>query len=60
MALRFGRRGRKRAVLDDVVVYGFECLDQWSELLFGQAFEEQVSDQVDVARGRFESSRPSF
>ena len=37
MALRFGRRGRKRPVLDDVIVYGFERLGQWGEPLFGQA-----------------------
>jgi hypothetical protein len=58
-ALGFGRRGRKRPVLDDVVVYGFKCLGQWGELLFGQAFEEQVSDQVDVARSGFDNRSPT-
>jgi len=59
MAPTFGRRGRKRPVLDDMVVDRFECLGQWGELLFGQAFEEQVSDQVDVASGGFDDRSPT-
>lgn len=46
-------------MLDDVVVYGFERLAQWGEPLFGQAFEEQVSDQVDVARSGFDDRSPA-
>jgi hypothetical protein len=46
-------------LFDDVVIYGFECLAHWGEQLFGQAAEEQVTDQVDVARGGFDDGSPT-
>ena len=46
-------------MLDHVVVYGFECLGQWGQLLLGQAFEEQVSDQVDMAGSGFDDRTPT-
>ena len=53
-------------MFDDVVVYGFECLAQWGEQLFGQAAKEEVPNEVDVARGGFHDgslavgSQPDF
>ena len=58
-SLRFERRGRKRPVLNDVLVDGFECLAQWGEQLLRQAAEEHVSNQVDVARGRVDDRSPT-
>ena len=46
-------------MFDDVVMYGFECLAQWGEELFGQATEKQVTDQVDVARSCFDDRSPT-
>ena len=53
-------------MFDDVVVYGFECLAQWGEQLFGQAGKEEAPNEVDVARGGFDDgslavgSQPDF
>ena len=40
-------------MFDDVVIYSFERLAHWGEQLFWQAAEEQIPDEVDVARGGF-------
>ena len=58
-SLGLGRRGGKRPMLDDVVIYGFECLAHGGEQLFGQATKEQVTDQVDVARRGFDDRSPT-
>ena len=53
-------------MFDDVVVYGFERLAQWSDQLFGQAAEEEATNQVDVAGGGLDDgslpvgSQPDF
>src|SRR5205807_1755244 len=57
--LPFRRRGRKRPVLDDVVVYGVESVAQWGEQFFGQASKEQPPDQVDVAGGGCDDRSPA-
>jgi hypothetical protein len=46
-------------MFNDVVMYGLECLAHWGEELFGQATKEQVTNQVDVARGGFDDRSPA-
>ena len=53
------RRG-KHPVLDDVAVDSFECLGQWGEKLPGETFEEEVTDQVDVAGRGFDDRSPAL
>jgi hypothetical protein len=38
-------------MLNDLVVYGVECLAQWGDQLLRQASKEQPPDQGDVAGG---------
>ena len=53
-------------MFDDVVVYGFERLAQWGDQLFGQAAEEEATNEVDVAVGGLDDgslpigSQPDF
>jgi hypothetical protein len=45
-------------MFDGVAVDGFNCLAHRGEQRFGQAAEEQMPDQVDMARGGFDEGAP--